>query len=689
MNTHIRTLFGGKTTDKAIKTTDVVDFIRQKKYEKHIARMRKELTALKVEGLSCRPESAKRIPLIFWHAGKGMEYNGRVLVSLYCNDEDRLSKTRKLVNSLPQVVCSYRGSSGETLKVVFAFALTDGGLPKSVDDVIRFHSTAYCRAAAYLLHLTGITADGKNADLTAGSRMSMDSGIFFNADYVPMRIELPDHLPDSKLAACNDISSLMPQGNALPGYSEVEMDILRYNFICRSISFGGLTETDEMIVLLAAECVKAGINQETAIRCALHDRALRNKDLLVRTTFEQAYSEHRTGMKNVLPQQLIHQEILRDYLTRRYRFRKNVVTGSVEYVDTGMYVTQWSNLDMRARKTMCIEAQKAGIVVWDMDINRIVESQLVNLYNPITDWMNSLPGWDGRDRLGELALTVRTDWNRWEEYFKIWMRAMVAQWMQRDSRHGATMVLMLIGKQGTRKSTFLRSLLPPELTDYYNDRIDFVNKKEAERALMRFALINIDEYDQISKAQMAYLKHILQKCDVKWRRMYQEDIEQENRYAAFCATTNSPTPLTDPTGSRRYLCINVDDSGIDTGYNINYEQIYAQIIHEIKHGKPYFFNAEAEETIQEHNGLFTAEIPLRTMFYRIFAKPDEHDCQAVRHLSCTELVKAIKKEYPNIRTDESTAIRLGKILTNDRIPRHRTHTGYTYAVTYATNSHLD
>lgn len=188
-----------------------------------------------------------------------------------------------------------------------------------------------------------------------------------------------------------------------------------------------------------------------------------------------------------------------------------------------------------------------------------------------------------------------------KEYFRIWLRSMVSQWLGRNDMYGASIVLMLIGGQGTGKSTFCKRLVPPELMTYYNDSIDFSNKKDAERALMRFALICIDEYDQLSNRQVPFVKHILQKSDVKWRKMHQDEIEQCHRYAAFCATTNSQTPLNDPTGSRRYLCVELN-AAVDVSYDIDYQQLYAQIMEEVRKGEPCYFSKKDENNIQVYTG---------------------------------------------------------------------------------------
>lgn len=226
--------------------------------------------------------------------------------------------------------------------------------------------------------------------------------------------------------------------------------------------------------------------------------------------------------------------------------------------------------------------------------------------------------------------------------------------------YGATMVLMFTGKQGVRKSTFFKRLLPRELAAYYVDRIDFTNKKDAERALMRFCLINLDEFDQISPRQTAFLKHILQKSDVAYRKMYENDIEQRRRYAAFCATTNSDAPLTDPTGSRRYLVVEVQEP-IDMTQEIDYEQLYAQLMVEIHNDEPLYFDAERERIIQEHNKNYIEELPLATMFENVFAvAPRGAECE---ELTSTDILLLIKERYKTgIQVNKSTSTQLGKYL---------------------------
>ena len=96
---------------------------------------------------------------------------------------------------------------------------------------------------------------------------------------------------------------------------------------------------------------------------------------------------------------------------------------------------------------------------------------------------------------------------------------------------------------------------------------------------------------------------MLQAVDVKYRNLYESITQQHKRYAAFIATTNNPQPLIDYTGSRRYMCIRVKER-IDTSTAVNYEQLYAQAVEEVKSGARTYFDNETEHQIQLENADF-------------------------------------------------------------------------------------
>lgn len=362
-----------------------------------------------------------------------------------------------------------------------------------------------------------------------------------------------------------------------------------------------------------------------------------------------------------IPYSIQQMELLLGFLKDSYRFRRNDMTGAVEYVNIKNGDRFWRPLTKFIQNTITLEALQAGIEVWDKDIKRFVDSSLIESYNPLQEYLQSLPEWDHRNRIDRLAKRVPTVNSYWIQDFHLWFRSMVAQWMNCDGDHGNTLTPLLIGAQGDGKSTFCRLLLPPELRRYYVDRIDFANKNEAVLALTRFALINVDEFDSISDRQGAFLKHVLQKADVKSRKAYSSIMEEHKRYASFIATTNDPQPLTDPSGSRRFLCIETCGR-IDLQRYINYPQIYAQAVAEIRAVKPTWFHPVQERRIQRENSRFQRSDILRDIFAECYRKPKEGE--AAIAMTLLDILKSIKHRNPSIRVDNGNLMRLGKILAH-------------------------
>lgn len=195
---------------------------------------------------------------------------------------------------------------------------------------------------------------------------------------------------------------------------------------------------------------------------------------------------------------------------------------------------------------------------------------------------------------------------------------MVAHWRGMDRQHGNSTSPLLVGSQGFRKSTYCRILLPPELRFGHADSLDFSSKQEAERALGRFFLINLDEFDQITVNQQGFLKHLLQKPTANLRKPYGTSVRELRRYASFIGTSNQKDLLTDPTGSRRFICIEVTDP-IDTNVTIDYRQLYAQAMHLLYKNERYWLNDEDEAVLRQSNSEFEQISPLEHLFHCNFS----------------------------------------------------------------------
>jgi predicted P-loop ATPase len=231
-----------------------------------------------------------------------------------------------------------------------------------------------------------------------------------------------------------------------------------------------------------------------------------------------------------------------------------------------------------------------------------------------------------------------------------------------DTIHGNECVPTLIGAQGCGKTTFIVRLLPPHLREYYLDHLNLSNKFDKEIALTNNLLVNLDELDAIRPSQHAALKQTLSKNKVNGRPIYGASQEDRPRYASFVATTNNPHPLTDVTGSRRYICLTIPEGMyIDNAGEINYEQLYAQVLYELREQKsPYWFNNTEVARIQELNLKFMEQKDIVDVVNSCFRKPeaDEHS----HSMNCTHLLHLIRKEYPSIKNRHAEKVALGKAM---------------------------
>ena len=650
--------------EKLVELADIVKWTREGKYERRVDAVREQSVVQTAIGLASGPVAAEELPRVFPARGDG--YTGLVLLSLRTDrGVEMLEQLRRQVNLWPQTLLSFVGSSGQSLKLLIPYRLTGGGVPQGDAQVALFQQYAYRKAAAFVQQATGVRPEEVKHDGTESFLLSSDRAAFLNDNVQPIEMEQPAEPLSARTTPVASRQEEVPLNTeVLPGYTRREMDVTKFNFVFRQLAYEQLAQLEEHLLRLAAGCRKAGIDQELAVKMTLEALDCFDKETLVRSTFNSAYEKHPLGLKQPLERSLMHQLLLEEFLGRRYQFRRNKVTGEVEYQEKYRFDLSWRPLTEAARNDINNAAIREGIKVWPKDLERVILSERTETYDPVFEWLLDLPRWDGRDRLGELADRVKTNVPGWRDNFKVWMRSMVSQWMGGvNTMYGAQMVLMLIGAQGTRKSTFMRLLLPRQLMAYYIDRIDFVNKKEALRALSRFLLINIDEYDQVSKSQMAFLKHLIQRTDVKERKLYTTTFEQQQRYAAFCATTNALSPLKDDSGSRRYLAVEVTapiDTDTEGDKRIDYPQLYAQIVQEIRHGEEYAFTGDRERSIQLHNSDYYETPNVISLFEDLFRLPKQGD--HVLLMSPTELLTHIRDERKVNVVTQSNATVLGSYL---------------------------
>ena len=394
--------------------------------------------------------------------------------------------------------------------------------------------------------------------------------------------------------------------------------------------------------------------------------------------------------------------VIEQFLMANYRFRRNILNGKVEFavlpkadnkaegntvemIGSLSCASDEADLEYRpltpaALNSIVIRAKREQILEKGSpktEITEYVQSEEVPEYNPVQAFLKSLPRWDGQNHIAKVFGRIPGITSEQQNYLAVWLRSAVAHWLQMDMLHGNECVPTFIGSQGCGKTTFVRRLLPQNLREYYLDHLNLSNKFDKEMALTNNLFVNLDELDAIRPSQQSSLKQTLSVSKVNGRPIFGRTQEDRPRFASFVATTNNRHPLKDVTGSRRNICILIPDGKmIDNVGDIDYGQLYAQVVHEIRElGAPYWFNNDEVARIQQLNQDFMEKKDLAEMFAACFRQPNEGE--VVKTLNCDQMIVIMQKDYPTLQNTMGNKVRLGKTIAALGF-KHKDHSHVPY-----------
>ncbi|WP_288241714.1 BT4734/BF3469 family protein [uncultured Bacteroides sp.] len=612
---------------------------------------------------------------------KMKQYNGLVQLEvkkLAGLGEADLVKRQAML--LPQTFAAFCGSSGKSVKIWIRFALPDGNLPKREQEAMLFHAHAYRLAVSCYQPLLPFPITLREPSLTQSCRMTLDEQPEYNPAAVSFCLEQPFSMPGEETFRQRRLAEKNPLLRMEPGYETSQTFVMLFESALDK-AFRELEnwrrgdDLQPLLVHLAEHCYKAGIPEEEVVRQVLIHYYRQSDEQTVRTILHNLYQECKGfGKKSALTPEQDTALRLEEFMGRRYEFRYNTVLNDLEFRQRDSIHFYFKTMDRRARNSIAINALKEGIRAWDRDVERYLTSDFVPLYNPVEEYLCGVGRWDGKDRIRALADLVPCNNPYWRDLFYRWFLSMVAHWRGLDRQHGNSTSPLLVGAQGFRKSTYCRIILPPELRFGYTDSLDFKSKQDAERYLGRFMLVNLDEFDQINLNQQGFLKHLLQKPVANLRKPYANSIQEVRRYASFIGTSNQMDLLTDPSGSRRFICIEVT-APIDTNVAINYRQLYAQAMHDIYKGERYWLDDKDEAILKQTNRDFEQVTPLEQLFSSYF-QPAESE-EAGEWLTAMEIFNYLQTKTRD-RLSISKIACFGRSLRKLDIPCKKSNRGTVY-----------
>ena len=579
--------------------------------------------------------------------------------------------------AMPTTLAAFTGSSGESVKLLVRISRPDGTLPATDEDANRLLAAAFATLRPSYEALLGVAIGTAAPTVTTPFRMTFDPEPSYNASAssfcVNDAVAAPTEQPsaDEQLHYDYDLytqyENLYRQAatqvwDRLPDDADADAQLAE---LARQLCLMKVPEEEAVTHIWAHHKYKIPpVFSEERIRA------------VVGAVFAETRPNRRSGTAISVGRET--QQFIQ-YLQSRYVFRYNTVMGYTEYRPNNTWMQDWKPVDERTINGFTTDARLAGMDVWDKDVTRFVKSDKIRTFDPIEDYLWRVHTlWDGQDHIGRLASTVPTACKHWPRWFRTWLLAMVAQWKGLSRRYGNSVAPLLISTQGFNKSTFCRSLLPEELQWGYTDNLSLDEKRPVLQAMSQMLLINLDEFNQISpRTQEGFLKNVIQLARVKAKRPYGKHIEDFPRLASFIATTNMADVLADPSGSRRFIGVELTGP-IDVSALPNHEQLYAQAQVLLDRGEPYWFDDHETQLIMRHNRQFQIKTPAEQYFHELFdvaqtpAKGQWMTAAAIFQRMKNTAGSALKQ--PNI-------IAFGRMLTNlDGMQRRRTTNGTEYLV---------
>ena len=693
----------GKETLRVYDLEEIVKMMADNTFIDEAVEFRMYLPVLTLsrqdDGSMSGSDALKRVPRVCFSSLMGnrqhrrvrLSYTGMVLLEVenLKNMEEAVA-VRRGAALLPHTLLAFVGVDQRSVKIVCRGDIE--GLKD--EDIDRYHVNLYEKARlAYNMQL-GVSIEKLEPRLDRTCYLNDDDEAYYNPAALTFYVDSTK--PVAEAAGVLRHSTLEPRS--------FEERLARYDSFHRIYEFNlskaldDVSGTDRedgqwthlLLTRLAAYCAETGIPMGTAQSLACSSHFFWDEPDLVAQVFANTYRPDNernyrrrknisTPLKTIPPESLLTMKI-DIFLQENYELRKNVMRGVAEYRERKGIGFDFQDLTEEARNSITMRALEQGIRCWDKDIKRYVNSNDIELYDPISDFLEQLPDWDGRDRVTPLACRIKTDFEEWPHLFHIWMRSMVAMWQGKGQLTGNALVPLLIGRQGCGKSSFCRILLPRDQREYYNDHISFKNEADLNLGLTSFALINLDEFDKITQRQQVVLKYLVSTADLKYRPPYGKAYQQHRRYTSFIGTTNDTTPLTDPSGSRRFVCVECSED-IDFETPVEYAQLYAQLKQELAVGHRYWLTKEEEQALMRHNLRYQRLNGLGEMLLSVFRRPNADEKGT--WMTLKNIAGSLKEHFRSaLKEDAGTLEKLGAYMNRPdyRFESRRRTAGMEYLV---------
>ena len=648
---------------KSIPT--ILDEIKTGKYKQAIVYLRKSLTEKKEEAYN---KAKKSLPA-FTPSGKFVggrkleflaEYSNCIILDIDKLSKEDLTKASHLANQSEFTFASFISPSGNGLKILV-----------KIDTPKGEHKETFLKVQAHFEEILKLEIDKSGKDITRLCFYSSDENLYLNENaktfVTSSEVEMPKIGDASKLktetATENRTSEAIynhcvkfteKKVQYIEGSRNVFVHQLACNLNRKGVSLQEalgyiLTDFgyDEKEVTQAVNSAYGNIQE-----FGKSDGNQTKKELVKKPKENDLKEDDEDDEDKPKPTQIDRLEL---FLSNKYIFRHNIVSGKLEFQYFGK--KKWNVMNDFIENSMLRECLKARIRTNISSLRNLLNSDFCPLYNPFEDYFFSLPTYDEKtDYITELANTITTTkQDLWQQCFKKWMVAMVGCVL--DDKVINHTVIVFSGKQGLGKTTWVEKLVPIQLKEYLFSGTINPNNKDTLVQLSECMLINLDELENLNRSEIGSLKEIITKTQIRMRKAYGHNNETMPRRASFAGSVNTAQFLNDTTGSRRFLCFELE--GIQYQHKVDINLAFSQALFLFKSGFRHWFDQEEIKLITENNEQYQLHSPEEELLLTWF-EPCQREI-ATLFLNASQ-IGAKLAEKAKINLNDGTINKIGKAL---------------------------
>lgn len=685
------------------KIIGVLNNIKTGKYINVITYLRKSLKESKMEAYERAKKSLPAFtPSASFKGGRKLEfvtaYTQIVVLDIDKLTTEQLDTAKQLSKETPYTFASFISPSGNGLKIFVR-----------VNSSQENHKEAFITLQKFYEEFLSLPIDKSGKDVTRLCFVSYDTDLYLNEnatvypvisteDLSPYFNQEQEAEPEMPTIASNGFSTEKFSNDYLATYEHC----VRFTEKKESYVNGN---RNNFVHLLACNLNRKGVPLPMAMGYILSDYNYNLQE--VTATVNSAYNnthEHNKSALSISPigeitgqsksikssnddtdeeeEKPSFIDRLETFLNYRYSFRYNVVSGKLEYKATK--ATLWKPVTDFVENSILREILKAKVKCNINTLRNLLRSDYCEQFDPFKDYFDNLPNnEDETDYITELANTITTTkQDLWQVCFKKWFVAMVAC-VTNDKAINQT-VIVFSGKQGVGKTTWIEKLIPKPLKDYMFSGTINPNNKDTLIHLAECMLINLDELENLNRTEIGTLKELITKTHIRMRKAYGHNNETLPRRASFAGSVNTAQFLNDTTGSRRFLCFEVEH--IEYTHNIDINSAYAQARQLYKDGFRYWFNQEEIKEINLNNEQYQIRSPEEELLLTWFELADRDT--ANNFLNTTQIATKLA-ERAKLNITDGTVMKLGKALKKHGYLRLSKKSGYVYAVKELTWEEVD